>query len=148
MLQEIRKSNKYESCLNDEFKKQSAFFDFANRNHCFANKGAFDRRILSFDDFKIEVNLINTGIFSILEEDKGLHYLPKSCINELEQPSGANLVFTVMHHSPDWYIDDQKNTLEREIYNKSSLVFLGHEHFIGSKALSFAAEKQSQIQAG
>lgn len=148
MLQEIRKSNKYESCLNDEFKKQSAFFDFANRNQCFASKGAFDRRILSFDDFKIEVNLINTGIFSILEEDKGLHYLPKSCINELEQPSGANLVFTVMHHSPDWYIDDQKNILEREIYNKSSLVFFGHEHFIGSKALSFAAEKQSQIQAG
>ena len=111
-------------------------------------RDAYDRKLLSFDDFKVEVNLINTGIFSILEEDKGLHHIPQYCINEFEKPSGADLVFTVMHHSPDWYTDDQKNILEREIYNKSSLVFFGHEHYPGSKALSFSPNQQALIQAG
>lgn len=147
-LQDIRKNHQYDAYLADELSKQSAFFGFAHRNSCFDGCGAYDRKIVSFDGFSIEFNIINSGIYSILEEDKGLHYLPQHCINEYEKPSGADLVITVMHHSPDWFIDNQKNALEREIYNKSSLVLFGHEHFIGSKALSFEQEKQAHIQAG
>lgn len=147
-LQEIKYKNQYEGSILKEFQKQKAFFGFAKRNRCFSNNAAYERRILDYDGFKIEVNLLNSGIFSILEEDKGLHYLPKYCLNELTQPSGANLVFSVMHHAPDWFLDDQKNSIERTIYNKSAICFFGHEHYLGSKSLAFSKQQRALVQAG
>ncbi len=147
-LQEIRNNNKYESCLGNELRKQEDFFNLANLNKCFLSKGVFDQRILDYNGIKVEINLFNSGVFSIIEEDKGLHYLPTYCINEFEKPSGADLVLTVMHHAPDWFIDEQKNNMERAIYNKSAIVFLGHEHYLGSKALAFSQQQRAIIQAG
>ena len=46
MLQTIRKNNQYDSSLKDEFKKQSAFFEYANRNECFIMRDAYDRKLL------------------------------------------------------------------------------------------------------
>ena len=147
-LQKLRNENGYECILLSELKKQSEFFDLANRNRCFMDRTPYDRRMLEYDGFMIEVNLLNSGIFSILEEDKGLHYFPKYCLNELSKPSGANLVLSVMHHAPDWFLDDQKNSLERILYNKSAIVFLGHEHYLGSKALEFSKQQRAFVQAG
>lgn len=147
-LQDIRKVSSYERYISAELQKQTAFFNFAGANGCFTSRNAFCQKIISSGDFRIEANLINSGIFSILEEDKGLHYIPQYCINELCAPTGADFVITVMHHSPEWYTDTQKNMLEAVIYGKSSIVFYGHEHYIGNKTVSNEGNPFALIQAG
>jgi hypothetical protein len=147
-LQDIRKINSYEKLLQVELDKQKYFFDFAKKNGCFSYAGAYFRRIIDLNGFVIEANLIDSGLFSIYDEDKGLHFIPQHCINELNVPSGADFVLTIMHHSPDWYIDSQKNMLEATIYGKSSLVFYGHEHYIGNKTVSHENNPPALVQAG
>lgn len=147
-LQGIRKANSYDKFVHDELDKQEPFFNFAKKNGCFKKTGIYCRRIIDLNGFVIEANLINSGLFSIYDEDKGLHYIPQHCINELNAPSGAGFVLTVMHHSPDWYIDIQKNMLEAAIYEKSSLVFYGHEHYIGNKTVSHENNAPALVQAG
>lgn len=147
-LQGIRKENSYDKHLPGELQKQDAFFNFAARNSCFEDKSVFCRRILTYGEFKIEANLINTGVFSILEEDKGLHYLPQHGLNDIATPTGAQFVITLMHHAPEWYTDSQKNILEESIYAKSSIIFYGHEHYIGKKTVSYETSAPAVIQAG
>lgn len=147
-LQGIRKVNSYDKHLPAELKKQDAFFNFAARNSCFEDKSVFCRRMLTYGDYTIEANLINTGVFSILEEDKGLHYIPQHNLNDISTPTGAQFVITLMHHAPEWYTDAQKNVLEEAIYAKSSIVFYGHEHYIGKKTITYETSAPAIIQAG
>ena len=147
-LQGIRKVNSYDKHLPNELKKQEAFFSFACRNSCFTDKSVFDRKVLKYSDFTIEVNMINSGVFSILEEDKALHYIPMHYINEISLPTKSDFVITVMHHSPEWYVDDLKNNLEEVIYSKSSIVFYGHEHYIAKKTIAYESNAPAIIQAG
>ena len=147
-LREIRISNSYEKNLAAEVDKQKAFFNFARRNKCFLDNQILFQRAIDINGFVIEVNMINSGVFSIFEEDKGLHYIPLYCINEFIKPTGADFVITIMHHSPDWYIDNQKRFLEEAIYVKSSLVFFGHEHYLGKKTVAHENNPPALIQAG
>lgn len=147
-LQTIRNTRAYDKCLPGELEKQEAFFNFSKFNNCFEEKSVFCRRVLDYQGFLIEVNMINSGVFSVLEEDKGLHYIPRGCINEITTPTGADFVITVMHHAPDWYTDEQKNYLEEAIYTKSSIVFLGHEHRLGEKTMVYGKNTPVLIQAG
>lgn len=147
-LQRIRKVDSYDKHLPRELRKQDAFFAFANTNDCFIDRSVFCRKILDYSGFTIEVNMINSGVFSILEEDKSFHYIPHHCINELSVPSGANFVITVMHHSPEWYTDEQKNILEEVICCKSSIVFYGHEHYIKRKTVAYESSTSTVIQSG
>jgi len=147
-LQSIRKSGAYESRIQGQVEMQKAFFEYAKFNQSFLNDKLYSREILNYNNFIIEVNMLNSGVFSILDEDKGLHYIPQYCINELNTPSGANFVITIMHHAPDWYTDSIKNQLEAAIYEKSSIVFFGHEHQIGNKQISHEDLPAAVIQAG
>lgn len=147
-LQNIRKVNSYEKHLQDELKKQEAFYSFARMNNCFIENDVFCRKTIDINGFVIEANLINSAVFSIIEEDKGLHFIPQHCINKMNSPTGADFVITIMHHSPDWYIDNQKILLDKAIYGKSSLVFLGHEHYIATKTVSSERDVAAYIQGG
>lgn len=147
-LQDIRKNNQYESFLQGELKKQECFYNFANSNRCFLDKTVFEKKRLTFGDCIIEANLINSGVFSILEEDKGLHYIPSFVIESLSSDSNADFIFTIMHHSPEWYTDEIKNELEGAIYRNSSVVFYGHEHYIREKNVGFEKETATIVQAG
>jgi len=147
-LQKIRRIDSYKNHVSTELEKQTAFFAFAKRYCCFWGKTVFCRRSITIEGFKIEANLINSGVFSILEEDKGLHYIPQHLLNVLEEPTNADFVITVMHHSPDWYTDVQKNALERIIFKKSSLVFFGHEHYIGNRTISYEDKPIAIVQSG
>ena len=147
-LQNIRKKNTYENYINDQISMQEDFMKFAQSYECFIDSKIYSQRIIDFNNFKIEINMINTGIFSSLEEDKGLHYIPQSCINDYIKPSGADFIITIMHHAPDWYTDEIKNRFEEAIYKKSSIVFLGHEHKTSDKKISFGHIDCAIIQAG
>ena len=147
-LQNIRNQKAYDKHIDAELLKQKAFYSFSEKNDCFSSHNVFCQKTLSFGDFQIEANLINSAIFSICEEDKGLHFIPQFCINELFVPTGADFVITVMHHSPEWYTDMQKNSLEAIVYGKSSIVFYGHEHYLGNKTVSNEGDPIAIIQAG
>jgi len=147
-LQGIRKVDSFDNHLSGELGKEEAFFAFANINDCFTEKSVFCRRILDYSGFTIEVNMINSGVFSILDEDKSLHYIPHHCINELSAPTGADFVITVMHHAPEWYTDKQKNILEEVIFCKSSIVFYGHEHYITRKTIAYESSTSTIVQTG
>lgn len=148
MLQDIRKVASYEKHKDSEFGKLENFMEFANSYCCFINDMLHSQILLPFDDYKIEVNLINSAIFSTLEEDKGLHYLPPHCIDTLSTPTGADLVIAVMHHSPDWYNDEQKNVIEAVLHEKCSIVFYGHEHHITCKTIENEDSDPILVQAG
>lgn len=139
----------YQKNLSDELKKQENFFEFSNRNNCFCNKSIFDRKIIDIEGFKIEVNMINSAVFSLMhDEDKGLHYMNQSDINTLNTPSGADFVISVMHHSPDWYIDNQKHQIETALLCKSALIFWGHEHYSQTQKSSYNNNDTAFIHAG
>lgn len=85
-----------------------------------------------FGDFRLRINLINTAPFSILgsgNEDKGIHYLPKKELNKLKDNFEENYTISIMHHSPEWFSDSSKHSLYDKLYNKSDLIFIGHEHY-------------------
>ena len=147
-LNQIYTDYSYKKYLESEFSKQSNFFYFAKNKKCFIDDLMFSQKIIDFDGFKIEINMVNTGLFSLKnQEDKGLHYIDQSCINKLNTPTGANFVISVMHHSYDWYIDAQKEQLEQALLCKSSLIFLGHEHRIATKQSS-RNQQSAVIHAG
>ena len=148
-LNKICKEHTYREHLNSELDKLNNFFDFAHRRKCFTSNALFDQRIIKYPEYKIEVNMINTAAFSIKrDEDKGMHYIDQASINLLNTPTGADFVITVMHHSYDWYIDIQKDQLEKAILCKSSLLFAGHEHRIGSKRFSYDDNAYTFFHAG
>lgn len=148
-LNEIYNKYSYGKHLPAELEKQENFFQFAQLNNCFQNKSVFDRKVITVKGFKIEINMVNSAIFSLRDdEDKGLHYIEQSAINEINMPSGADFVVSVMHHAPDWFIDAQKHQLETALLCKSSLIFLGHEHRVGTKSCSYDNEAAAFIHAG
>ena len=139
----------YNKHLDEELSKQKNFFEFSKRSKCFCNKSVFDRKLVNVDGFVIEVNMLNSAVFSLMkDEDKGLHYIDQSAINELNTPSGADFVISVMHHAPDWYIDAQKDQIETALLCKSSLIFLGHEHKAGTRNCSYNDKAAAFIHAG
>lgn len=84
---------------------------------------------MTYEDKSILINLINTAVFSSLDEDQGYHYLPKKEIERLSDQNDADFVFTVMHHPHHWYSARCKKDLESALYSRSDLIFVGHEHF-------------------
>ena len=147
-LNQIYTDYSYKKYLEEELSKQANFFNFAKTKKCFIDDTMFSQKIIDFDGFKIEINMLNTGLFSLKsQEDKGLHYIDQSCINKLNTPTGANFVISVMHHSYDWYIDSLKEQLEQALLCKSSLIFLGHEHRIATKQSS-RNQQSAVIHAG
>lgn len=73
--------------------------------------------------------MINTAAFSSLDEDQGLHYLPKVDLDLLESDSDSDFIFTIMHHSHHWFCWRMKKELEKIIYEKSDVIYVGHEHY-------------------
>lgn len=150
-IQKLFRDRQMENQITSECKKQEYFMSFARGNYCFNNKDKqplYYRRMIEFDGFTIEANLLNSAIFSTLDEDKGLHYLPQHIINEASEPSGADFVISVMHHSHHWFNEENKAQLDQIFLSKSSLLFLGHEHNLGNQDVSSSNTSTVKILAG
>lgn len=150
MLQQIREHNSYEKHLNSQLALQTSFFEYAyfKTSSRWRHDQQFSRSIVRFGDYKIEINMFNSGIFSSLEEDKGLHYLSQRVLNEFNRPSGADFVISMIHHAPEWYTETIKHQFEDDLYRRSSIVFMGHEHYIEKKAITHENLSLSILQAG
>ncbi len=147
-LQDIFSNDEYVDRIDAELDCQKAFFEFAKRNRCFTSSKTYEQRFLVIDGFKIDARLINTGMFSLRDdEDKALHYLGKEDILALDNQSDADLVITVMHHSPEWYNDKQKHEIEAAINRRCHILFHGHEHFQAEKSITYENNAPVIIQS-
>lgn len=147
-LQTIRRDNTYANNIKTELIKQKNYLDFAKKYRPEAKEALFEQCIIDLDGYQVEINLINSAAFSSLEEDKGLHYIQTTDVQKLQTPTHADFVISMMHHSPEWFIDGIKNSLEEAICSKSSIVLYGHEHYLGKKQISFENGREAYIQAG
>ena len=148
-LNDIYKENYYDKEMASEIEKQRHFFEYANFNKCFIDEGLYCEKNITFEDFTMNFNLLNSGLFSLKkDEDKGLHYLPNHVIDKLAEKSEADVSFLVMHHAPEWFCDDIKHKLEKIIAEKFSLCFYGHEHYLTSKSTKTDSTESTIILNG
>lgn len=147
-LEEIFKEKRQDNALEDEFKKMNAFYNHANGMHCFLDKNSLVCvKKFSLQGKTITFNLINTAAYSSNEEDQGMHYLPQVDLNKLENNEKSDYIFTVMHHPHHWFNALMKKELEKKIYEKSDLIFVGHEHYSSSMDIEIN-NSQVKVYAG
>lgn len=128
-IQKMYAEGEQDKYIFDEIKKMDAFYNHANGLNCFSDKKSLvSVKEFSFSDVKIKFNLINTAAFSLLEEDQGMHYLPKYDLMKLGEQK-SDFIVTVMHHPHHWFNTIMKKELEKIIYETSDLLFVGHEHY-------------------
>lgn len=79
-LEEIEKTGTYEENIKDELEKLEQFYMFAGHYYCFGNKNLLHKKTLTYGETKIQINLINTAIFSSNDEDQGYHFISELSI--------------------------------------------------------------------
>lgn len=143
------KNHNYSEIETIEYNKLEQFYNFAKFNHCFESSEIYyAKKMISIEDFSIQVNLINNAIFSTIDQYKGLLYIPDERIDTLGKDSDADFIITIMHHAPDFYRDEIKNKIEDTVIRKSNILFHGHEHYNYSKQTSFNGSSKTIIQSG
>lgn len=143
------KQNRYSEYEITEHKKLNAFYEFASLNGCFEKSEIYcDIKTITINGYKIRVNLINNAIFSTRDQYKGLLYIPNDRIDLMSRESDADFIITVMHHAPDFYRDEIKNSMEDTIVKNSDILFHGHEHYNYSKHTSFEGSDGTIVQSG
>lgn len=127
-LKEVCKNNSYDDILKYELMKLEEFYSFASKYNCFQNKRIVEQKVIEYEDFKININLINTAIFSSKDDDRGYHFLRNEDINMISNSGEYDFIFSIMHHPHSWFNPRVKEILEKDLIKKSDLIFLGHVH--------------------
>ena len=142
--------NLQEHDLSTEVNAQSAFLRCSSRNHSLSKgRPYFTRNLVDVNGFTIEINLLNSTIFSLRHEnDQGIHFLTDDVISQLAAPTGAHMAITLMHHSHQWFNDSCKPQLEKALFEKNTMVFCGHEHFQATQAISYNGKNPAQFFCG
>lgn len=148
-LQEIYRKGEQNNHIVSEQEKQSAFYQFSRMFGCsdLSRKLLYTKKYV-LGDYSVEFNLINSAIFSMFDQEKGMHFLPSSVIETLKQPAESDLVVSVMHHSFHWFNDQQKLLLENALLSQSDMIFLGHEHYIGHQSIAPGLAPSTHVFAG
>jgi len=142
------KNGQYSSIETGEFAKLTHFYNFAKQNRCFEDDSIYYcRKMIDVKGFRIQANLVNNAIYSSMDEYKGLLYMPRDRIDELNS-SAANFTITIMHHSPDFYRDEIKSLLEEKVIGNSAILFYGHEHNNVYRRISYDGSNMVVIQSG
>lgn len=122
----------------DEYSFLDNFYDSLRMfNNNFSKDKLCDKKVLSFKDYKIQFNLINTAPFSTLEKnDKEIHYFPNNKLYMLEREENIDIAITVMHHSCESFRWEHKHPLEETINRTSEFLFVGHDHYPKEKTIN------------
>lgn len=136
-LEEIFSSKICESFIEEELGKQSEFYIFARQYACFSNDAIVYPKVVKYGSKEVRINLINTAIFSSLDEDQGYHYISSEDIKVLSEQCDSDFVISVMHHPHHWYSSYCKKELEQALYSRSDIIFVGHEHYESSMNIGF-----------
>lgn len=142
--------NPQEFDFSSEVKAMSAFLQCSARNHSLSSRNPyFARNIVEVDGLTIEINLLNSAVFSLLHDnDQGIHFLSDDVITQLATPTGSSMAITLMHHSHQWFNDSCKLQLEKALFEKNTMVFCGHEHFQATQAISYNGKTPAQFFCG
>lgn len=133
----------------DELEMLENFFDFAKTQDCFIESKEYDTKVIKFEDFSLQVNLLNTAPFSTLKNDnKELHYLPDEAIYSLKKHENVNIAITIMHHSPEWFRWDRKNLLNTMINENTDILFDGHDHYLDTMTSTNILDKTTIMLKG
>lgn len=133
-----RKDEELKTYIDREFSMQKNFFEFLKREECpYGESEKFlQRKVIEHEGFSFEFNLLNTAPMSLLDaDDRGLHYLPDDVLDQLQEPTAADFVITVMHHSTQNFNDSMRARLEDIVYTKSSIIFSGHDHYHATQVI-------------
>lgn len=89
--------------------------------------GLYYRKIISMCDYEIEIDMINTSIFSRKSEESGKLYFPEELL-EKHKTNNKNIKICVFHHPIGW-LNRNTNFYFPELINGIyDIVFIGHEH--------------------
>ncbi len=137
-----------EDMIDDEISYLENYYTYSSLNGKIPYDIFLTKKYCTFDDYKIQFNLINTAPFSTLEpNDKELHYFPDSRINLLSRSTDVNLCITVMHHSYEWFNWHYKANLEKAIIDNSELLVYGHDHREQTTSLSIDNSLDTWVSA-
>ncbi len=123
------KSNRIDDMLDEEFHSLSNYYTEIPVRYTIDKNRLVGIRMRQYDNFSIQINLINTAPFSTLEhDDRELHYFQDSDYYVLEKKNNVNFCLTMMHHPTDCFNWHFKFKLIDFLSNNSHLLLLGHEH--------------------
>lgn len=133
-VQKCYDNNSIDELIDSEVDYLSNYYQFS-----YSPKPSYNnfliKKIVEFNGYKIQFNLINTAPFSTLKpDDKELHYFPKDQLKSLKKNNDCNICVTIMHHSTEWFNWSCKNDLENAIIDNSELLLYGHDH-VGSTSM-------------
>ena len=129
--------NKIDQLLPTELSYLDNYYGTAPACNMPSQTKIIDQLSISFGNYLIQFNLINTTPFSTLAEDnKELHYFPEHYLPYLEKRENCNLAITLMHHGPEWFNWRYKHALDAALDKNSEFVLSGHEHHGETKSVS------------
>ena len=147
-LEELEASGGYEANISQELCKQAQFYVLSGFYNCFQTPSLLHQRTIAYGDKTIQLNLINTAVFSSLDEDQGFHYISEKDIKAMLAPSESDFVITVMHHPHHWYSSCCKKAFEEALYSRSDIIFVGHEHYESSMKIEHENASVNIFAAG
>lgn len=123
-----------DSKIDEEIVKFDNFYTSTSKFNCFKTSKLYDCRIYECCSKKIQVNLINSELFSscndsIMDDDKGLHYLPNGVWGCIERKKDVDFVITMSHRGPEWFDWNTSIAFKRHLFSNVDLFLYGHEHF-------------------
>lgn len=142
-----------EKNLKKEYEMLEGFYTLANKNDCFLSDKLVDQKIIDFNGVKIQFNLINSAVFSTLNDslgdnEKELHVFPKRYSGLLMKDRSASLCVTVVHHNTEWFNWEDRETLEKAISSDSSILLIGHDHRSRTEFNTIDGEKECLVIKG
>lgn len=136
-IEKIIKEGLVSKAIPSELEKQKNYINYAKGNRCIYIKSPLccvKKR--DINDTSIKLFLLNTAIFSTLDNDKNLHFMPDEVLEKIEDEQLADINIAVMHHSQHWFNERVKKRFEDTLIRNCQLVFCGHEHNIGTQVIS------------
>lgn len=135
--------------LTKELRKQKNYENYANGVYCLDKSD----KLCNIKEFSmgkkiLKVCLLNTAIFSTLDEDKGLHFLPETVMSKMEHDLNGDVNIVVMHHAHHWMNERMKNRFENVLFHHCDVVLCGHEHDIQSRSIEKAGNRLIYLTGG
>lgn len=147
-IQQAYSDGNIESYIDKEIKYLDNFYHYSNVSFQIPNDKIVNRYFCTFEDYKIQFNMINTALFSTLKpDDKELHYFPNEKLDLLKKADNTNLCITIMHHSYEWFNWKYKSDLEKTIVDNSEILLYGHDHRERTTTLSIDNSLDTWVSA-
>lgn len=128
-IEKAYRNNNIDRMLDDEFNSLNNFYSQTNYKFSVDKNRLVAMHIQKYNNFNIQINLINTAPFSTLEhDDRELHYFQENDYPIIEKRNNADFCLTMMHHPSECFHWNQKFKLKDFIANNNHILFVGHEH--------------------